>query len=67
MVGHFQPGEAYLAAQGRVFIVRCGYGEAANWQHLEGEARQVISSYKYAPYGSEFYPCPAALAAQVVR
>jgi hypothetical protein len=67
MVGHFQPGEAYLAAQGRVFVVRYGYGEAANWQHLEGEARQAISSYTHAPYGSELYPCPAALAAQVVH
>ena len=66
MVGHFQPGEAYLAAQGHVFVVRYGYGEAANWQHLEGEARQVISSYTYAPYGSELYPCPPELAAQVV-
>jgi hypothetical protein len=44
MVGHFQPGEAYLAAQGRVFVVHYGYGEAANWRHLDGEARQVISS-----------------------
>src|SRR4051812_33844730 len=60
MVGRFQAGQAYLAAQGRVFVVCYGYSEAANWQQLEGEARQVISSYKYAPYGSELYPCPTA-------
>ena len=67
MIGHFQPGEAYLAAQGRVFVVRYGYGEAANWQELEDAAQKVVASYRYAPYGSELYPCPAELAAQVVR
>ena len=30
MVGRYQPGQAYLVAQGRVFVVRYGYGEAAN-------------------------------------
>jgi len=67
MVGRYAAGQAYLAAQGRVFVVRYGYGEAANWQELEDAARQVISGYRYVPYGSELYPCPAALAAQVVR
>ncbi len=64
MVGHFQPGEAYLAAQGRVFVVRYGYGEAANWQELEDAAQKVVTGYKYAPYGSELYPCPMELAVQ---
>jgi hypothetical protein len=67
MVGRYQAGQAYLAAQGRVFVVRYGYGEAANWQHLEEAARQAISSYTHAPYGSELYPCPTALATRVVR
>jgi hypothetical protein len=66
MVGRYAPGQAYLAAQGRVFVVRYAYGEAANWQHLEDAARQAIASYRYAPYGSELYLCPADLAAQVV-
>ena len=35
MVGRYQPGEAYLAAQGRVFVVRYAYGQAANRQDLE--------------------------------
>ena len=35
MVGRYLPGQAYLALQGRVFVVRYGYGEAANWQELE--------------------------------
>jgi hypothetical protein len=67
MVGRYTPGQAYLAAQGRVFVVRYAYGEAANWQALEDAARQVIAVYRYAPYGSELYPCPAELAARVVR
>ena len=67
IVGRFQPGEAYLAAQGRVFVVRYAYGQAANWQHLEDVARQAIGTYRYAPDGSELYPCPAELAARVVR
>jgi hypothetical protein len=66
MVGRYHPGQPYLAAQGRVFVVRYGYGEAANWQELENTAQKVVASYRYAPYGSELYPCPAALAAQVV-
>jgi hypothetical protein len=66
MIGRFQPGEAYLAAQGRVFVVRYGYGQAANWQELEDAAQQTIGAYQYAPYGLEFYPCPTALAARVV-
>jgi len=49
------------------FVVRYGYGEAANWRELEDAARQVISGYRYAPDGLELSPCPAALAAQVVR
>jgi hypothetical protein len=67
MVGRYQAGQAYLTAQGRVFVILYGYGQAANWQELEGTAQQVISSYKYAPYGVGFYPCPAQLAARVVR
>jgi hypothetical protein len=64
MFGRFQPGEAYLAAQGHVFVECYGYGEAANWQELEDAAQRVISSYKYAPYGAELYPCPMELAVQ---
>ena len=67
MVGHYQVGQAYLAAQGRIFVVRYGYGEAGNWQALEDTARQAIGTYPYAPYGSELYPCPAELAARLVR
>jgi hypothetical protein len=39
MVGRYRPGQAYLAVQGRVFVVRYGYGEAANWQELENTTR----------------------------
>ena len=53
--------------QGRVFVVRYGYGEAANRQELEDAARQAIGTYRYAPYGSELYPCLAELAARIVR
>jgi hypothetical protein len=35
MVGRYEVGQAYLATQGRVFVVRYGYGEAANWPELE--------------------------------
>ena len=44
MIGRYEAGEAYIAAQGRVFVVRYGYGEAANWQALEDAARQVRRS-----------------------
>jgi hypothetical protein len=67
MVGRYQAGQPYLAAQGRVFVVCYAYGQAANWQELEDAARQAIGAYRYAPYGSELYPCPAALATRVVR
>jgi hypothetical protein len=67
MIGRYEAGQAYLAAQGRVFVLLYAYGQAANWQELEETARQVVASYRYAPYGSELYPCPAELAAQVVR
>jgi hypothetical protein len=67
MVGRYQAGQAYLAAQGRVFVVRYGYGEAANWQELEDMARHVVATYRYAPYGSNFYPCPSELATQAKR
>ncbi len=67
MIGRYQADQAYLAAQGRVFVVRYAYGQAANWQALEDVARQVVASYRYAPYRSELYPCPAELAARVVR
>jgi hypothetical protein len=66
MVGRYRAGQPYVAAQGRVFVVRYGYGEAANWQELEDAAQKVVASYRYAPYGSELYPCPTALAARVV-
>jgi len=66
MIGRYQPGQAYLAAQGRVFVVCYAYGQAANWQELEDAARQAIGAYRYAPYGSELYPCPAERAARVV-
>jgi hypothetical protein len=67
MVGRYQPGQSYMAMQGRVFVVRYAYGQAANWQALEDAARQAIAAYRYAPYGSELYPCPAELAARIVR
>ena len=66
MIGRYQPGEAYLAAQGRVFVVRYAYGQAANWQALEDAARQTIATYRHAPYGSGLYPCPPELAVQAV-
>jgi hypothetical protein len=67
MVGRYEAGQSYIAMQGRVFVVRYAYGQAANWQELEETARQVVASYRYAPYGSELYPCPVELAARVVR
>ena len=67
MVGRYEASQAYLAVQGRVFVVRYAYGQAANWQELEDAARQAIATYRYAPYGSALYPCPAELAARVVR
>jgi hypothetical protein len=67
MVGRYALGQAYLAAQGRVFVVRYGYGQVTNWQELEDAARQAIAAYRYAPYGLELYPCPMELAAQAVR
>lgn len=67
MVGHYELGQAYLAAQGRVFVVLYGYGQAANWQELENQAQQAIAIYRYAPYGSGLYPCPPELAVQAVR
>ena len=67
MVGRYRAGQAYLVAQGRVFVVCYGYGEATNWHELEDAAGQAIAAYRYAPYGSECSPCPAALAARVVR
>src|SRR4029453_16017852 len=67
MIGRYHPGQPYLAAQGHVFVVRYGYGEAGNWRELEDAARQAISGYRHAPYGAGFYPCPAALAERIVR
>jgi hypothetical protein len=67
MVGCYEAGQSYIAMQGRVFVVRYAYGQAANWQELEETARQVVASYRYAPYGPELCPCPAELAARVVR
>ena len=46
---------------------RYAYGQAANRQELEDAARQAIGTDRYAPYGSELYPFPAGLAAQLVR
>jgi len=67
MIDRYEAGQAYLAAQGRVFILLYACGQAANWQELEETARQVVANYRYTPYGSELYPCPAELAARVVR
>ena len=67
MLGRYEPGQAYLTAQGHIFVVRYAYGEAVNWQELEDTARQVIAGYKYGPYGSGLYPCPPELAVQMVR
>jgi hypothetical protein len=67
MIGRYEAGQAYLVAQGHAFVVHYAYGQAANWQELEGEARQAITAYRYAPYGSELYPYPTQLAARMVR
>jgi hypothetical protein len=67
MVGRYEAGQVYVAAQGHAVVVCDGYGQAANWQELEDSARQVIAAHRYAPYGSELYPCPAQLAARMVR
>jgi hypothetical protein len=67
MVSCYEAGQSYIAMQGRVFIVRYAYGQAANWQELEDAARQASGTYRYAPYGSERSPYPAELAARVVR
>jgi hypothetical protein len=67
MVSRYQPGAAYLAAQGHVFVVLYAYGQAANWPELEDTAQQAISGYPYAPYGSGLYPCPPELAARAIR
>ena len=39
MVGCYEVGQSYIAMQGRVFVVRYAYGQAANWHHLEDAAR----------------------------
>jgi hypothetical protein len=67
MIGRYDPGQAYLAAQGQVFIILYAYGQAANWPELEECARQAITTYRYAPYGSRLYPCPPELAIRAVR
>jgi hypothetical protein len=67
MIGRYQPGQAYLAAQGRVFVVRYAYGQAQNWPKLEEGAWQAITTYRYAPYGSGLYPCPPKLAMRAAR
>jgi hypothetical protein len=67
MIGRYEAGQAYIAMQGRVFVVRYGHGQAGNWQQLEDAAQKVVASYRYAPDGSELYPCRAELAAQVAR
>ena len=67
MIGRYQPGAAYLAAQRRIFVVLYAYSEAQNWQDLEDDARQAIVPYRYAPYGSGLYPCPPELAARAAR
>src|SRR2546430_3255880 len=65
IIDRYAAGEAYLVAQGRAFVVCYAYGQAANWQELEEAARLAIATYRYAPYGSEFYPCPPELAARI--
>jgi hypothetical protein len=60
MVGRFHPGQAYLAAQGRVFVVRYAYGEAANWQQLEDAAQKVVASYR-CPMARSFIPVQRSL------
>ena len=45
MVDYYEAGQSYIAMQGRVFVVRYAYGQAANWQELEDAARQAISTY----------------------
>jgi len=62
MIGRYQPGQAYLAAQGRVFVVPCGYGEAQNWQELEEAARQAISGYRYLWFRPVSMPARACCA-----
>jgi hypothetical protein len=47
MIGRYHPGQAYLAAQGRVFVVRYGYGEAANWHHLEDVGTVVYELIRF--------------------
>jgi hypothetical protein len=59
MIGRYQPGQAYLAAQGRVFVVR--YGEAANWQALEDATRQVIAAIDTRPMGRSSLPVQQSL------
>ena len=49
MVGRYEAGQSYIAMQGRVFVVRYAYGQAANWQHLEDAARQASGTDRYAP------------------
>jgi hypothetical protein len=56
MVGRYQSGQAYLAVQRRVFVVRYAYGQAASWQALEDVAQQAIGTYRYAPYRSGAIP-----------
>jgi hypothetical protein len=65
VVSCYEAGQSYIATQGRVFVVRYAYGQAANWQELEDAIRQAIGTYRYTPYGSELYPCPTELAARV--
>src|SRR5689334_17770937 len=61
MIGRYHPGQAYIAMQGRVFVVRYGHGQAGNWQELEDAARQAVGTYRYAPYGLGSIPVQRSL------
>src|SRR6266545_1314913 len=61
MVGRYEAGQAYLAAQRRVFVVRYGYGEAANWQALEDAARRPLAPIDTRPMGRPSIPAQQRL------
>jgi hypothetical protein len=67
MVGRYRAGQAYLAAQGRVFVVRYAYGEAANWQHLRGRGPTGHCQLSIRAVWLGALSLSAELAAQIVR
>lgn len=68
MLGRFVLGAAYLARQwGCTFVELYGYGEAANWEELEDEARQAVALQGRSPYGMDCYDCPPELAIKARR